>query len=330
MSERNIAVVAFAGVQMLDVTGPLEVFSSASRLLAHDGVADRAYHVEVLAETAGPVATSSGLELIAKGTVARRRRPIDTLIVAGGEGVRAAAARQPLVSAIRRLSRRCRRVASVCTGTYLLAEAGLLDGKRATTHWRWCDALQERYPNIEVDPDPIYVRDGDVYTSAGVTAGMDLALAMVEEDWGRDTALTVARLLVLFLKRPGGQSQFSASLAAQHAERHPLRELQSWIVDHVGEDLCVAALARRAGMSERNFARAFAREVGQTPARYVESARIDAARRRLEESSSGVDEIAAACGFGSSETMRRSFVRRINVSPSDYRRRFEASPRQRS
>jgi len=193
----------------------------------------------------------------------------------------------------------------VCTGAFLLAEAGLLDGRRATTHWGACRQLAERYPRVAVDPDPIFVRDGRIYTSAGVTAGMDLALALVEEDHGREVALAVARELVMFLKRPGGQSQFSVPLMAQAADRQPLRDLQAWIGEHPGADLSVAALARRAAMSARNFARVFTREVGMTPARFVERARVEAARRRLEESSSGVEVIATESGFNSAEIMRR-------------------------
>jgi transcriptional regulator GlxA family with amidase domain len=216
-------------------------------------------------------------------------------------------------------------VAAVCNGAFLLAEAGLLEGRRATTHWAAGDELARRYPSVDVDTDPIFVRDGNVYTSAGVSAGMDLALALVEEDLGREAALEVARWLVLFLKRPGGQSQFSAQLASQFAERHPLRELQAWIVSHPAEDLSVPALASRAFMSERNFARAFRREVGMTPAAYVEAVRVDRARMLLETSETPVETIAAECGFGTVETMRRAFARRVRVSPSDYRGRFRAA-----
>jgi transcriptional regulator GlxA family with amidase domain len=214
----------------------------------------------------------------------------------------------------------------VCTGAFLLAEAGLLDGRRATTHWASCRELARRYPRVQVDPDPIFVRDGNVHTSAGVTAGMDLALALVEEDHGREVALGVARWLVLFLKRPGGQSQFSAQLSAQLAAREPIQELQAWVIENVDADLSVEALARRAGMSPRNFARVFTRETGVTPACFVETARVEAARRRLEqEGARGVEAIAAACGFGSAETMRRAFLRRVRVSPSDYRERFQVT-----
>jgi transcriptional regulator GlxA family with amidase domain len=251
--------------------------------------------------------------------------PIDTLLVAGGAGARDAS--PETVARVRRLAARADRVASVCTGAYVLAAAGLLDGRRATTHWSWCDDLQRRHPAVTVERDPIFVVDGPVRTSAGVTAGMDLALAMVEEDHGRDLALRVARQLVLFLKRPGGQSQFSAQLKVQAADREPLRALQAWIADHLAEDLSIPALARRAAMSERNFARVFAREVGATPARFVERARIEAARRRLEESSDGLDEIAAQCGFRSAEILRRAFLRVLRVAPSAYRLRFRTAAR---
>jgi transcriptional regulator GlxA family with amidase domain len=223
---------------------------------------------------------------------------------------------------------RVRRLASVCTGAFLLAEAGLLDGRRATTHWSACAALARRYPRVRVDPDPIFVRDGAVVTSAGVTSGMDLALALVEEDHGREVALGVARWLVLFLKRPGGQAQFSAQLSSQLASRQPIQELQAWIVENVHRDLSVAVLAARAGMSPRNFARVFTREVGATPALFVETARVEAARRRLEEDGGrGIEAVAAECGFGSAETLRRAFLRRLRVNPADYRARFQPATR---
>jgi transcriptional regulator GlxA family with amidase domain len=215
-------------------------------------------------------------------------------------------------------------VASVCSGSFLLAEAGLLDGRRATTHWVACATLAERYPEVEVDPLPIFVRDGNVTTSAGVTAGMDLALAFVEEDLGRELALQVARQLVLFLKRPGGQAQFSSQLAAQLAERAPLRELQVWIADHLDEDLSVPALAARAHMSERHFARAFRAGTGMTPAAFVEAARVERARIALESGDTPVEVVARTAGFGTVETMRRAFRRRLGVAPADYRSRFRS------
>ncbi len=327
-ASRHVAVVAFPGAEVLDVTGPLEVFSQAAHILGAGGArTEPAYRIEVLARRAGPIEMSSGIRLVAERAVGEVRGGLDTLLVAGGRGTAAALADELLLAWLRRMARRVRRLASVCSGTFLLAEAGVLDGRRATTHWEVCGELARRYPRVNVEEDPIFVRDGNVYTSAGVTAGMDLALAMVEEDHGRDLALRVARQLVLFLKRPGGQSQFSAQLKVQAADREPLRALQAWIADHLAEDLSIPALARRAAMSERNFARVFAREVGATPARFVERARIEAARRRLEESSDGLDEIAAQCGFGSAEILRRAFLRVLRVAPSAYRLRFRTAAR---
>jgi transcriptional regulator GlxA family with amidase domain len=248
--------------------------------------------------------------------------PIDTLMVCGGRGTTAAMRDQTLIGWLREMAPRVRRLCSVCTGTFLLAEAGLLNGRSATSHWRACDALQRSFPQIEVQTDPIFVRSGRFYTSAGVTAGIDLALALVEEDHGRRVALGVARELVMFLRRPGGQSQFSVQLSAQFADREPIRELQEWIPDHLSENLSVARLARRAAMSSRNFARVFLRETGMTPATFVEMARLEAARRRLEESDDGIDAISRACGFGTRESMRRAFLRSLHVTPGAYRARF--------
>jgi transcriptional regulator GlxA family with amidase domain len=322
---RRVAVVAFPDVQVLDVVGPLEAFAIASRLLELRGRTTPAYAVETVATRAGVVRASSGLGLVAARALRQVRGELDTLLVAGGIGTPAAMRDEALVAALRRLAPRMRRIGSVCTGAFVLAEAGLLDGRRATTHWEWCDALAARFPRVQVDRDPIFVRDGNVYTSAGVTAGMDLALALVEEDHGRALALEVARQMVLFLRRPGGQSQFSAALAAQSADREPLRDLQAWIAEDPGRDCSVPALARRVAMSPRNFARVFTREVGATPARFVETIRVEAARRRLEESDDGVDAIAAHCGFGSAEGMRKAFLRTLRVPPSAYRSRFRAA-----
>ena len=323
---RAVAVVAFPGVQILDVTGPLEVFACAARLLvARHGFPKPAYRVEILASRAGTLRCSSGVGLVAERALRDVRARFDTLLVAGGEGTPGALRDQALIRWLRAAAPRVRRLGSVCSGSFVLAEAGLLDGRRATTHWQWCATLAKQYPAVTVDPDPIFVRDGNVYTSAGVTAGMDLALALVEEDHGRELALQVARQLVMFLRRPGGQSQFSAQLAVQAADREPLRELQAWIAEHPDADLSVPALARRVAMSPRNFARVFTREVGMTPARFVESVRVEAARRRLEESAHGVDSVASACGFGTAESMRRAFRRTLHVPPAAYRHRFRAA-----
>jgi transcriptional regulator GlxA family with amidase domain len=317
MPARQVVIVAFPGVQSLDVTGPLEVFHGA-------GCAARgAYEVAVATLDGAPVPTTSGIDL-GGGVALHDLGPIDTLIVAGGEGRRNVDPR--LVDWLRERAPAARRIASVCTGTFLLAAAGLLDGRRVTTHWAWAEALVLEHPDVDVDPEPIFTRHGNVWTSAGVTAGMDLALAMVEEDLGRDVALETARGLVLFLRRPGGQSQFSAQLAVQAADHEPIRELLVWIVEHPSDDLSVETLARRVAMSPRHFARVFAREVGTTPARYVETVRVEAARRRLEESSHGVDAIADTCGFGTAETMRRAFLRTLRVAPSAYRGFFRPEP----
>src|SRR5207302_7367694 len=218
--------------------------------------------------------------------------------------------------------RTARRTAAVCTGAFLLARAGLLEGRRATTHWSAAAELARRYPEVRVDAEPIFLRDGDVWTSAGVTAGMDLALALVEEDLDRDAALAIARHLVLFLRRPGNQSQFSATLAAQQPDREPLREVQRMVVENISQAHTVEAMAARANMSPRHFARAFRAETGVTPARYVERVRLEAARRSLEDTAEPVSAVAAACGFGTAETMRRSFLRALGVGPAEYRRRF--------
>ena len=312
-------ILAFPGVQPLDVIGPAEVFAGA------DGLAGGgAYTVEVVAKEPGPIAVrSGGYSLLPKTTTARCRGPIDTLVVAGGFGVEQAQRDPTLIRWIRSAARRSRRVTSVCSGSFLLARAGLLEGRTVTTHWASTAELARRHPELHVDPKPIFVRDGDVWTSAGVTSGMDLSLALVEEDLGRKVAMEVARWLVLFLQRPGGQAQFSSHLEAQLAERQPLRELQSWIADNLDSDLRVEALAERASMSPRNLARFFRRETGMTPAAYVEVLRVERARQLLEEAGDPVELVSAQCGFGTPETMRRAFARRVDASPSDYRARFK-------
>jgi transcriptional regulator GlxA family with amidase domain len=320
MDARSIVAVTFPRLQSLDLVGPLEVFSTANRYGAEPG-----YELTVAAAEAGPVRCTSGLEVAAEVALSDVRGPIDTLVVVGGEGTYEAATNPAFVADVRRLADRARRVTSVCSGAFVLAQAGLLDGRTATTHWTVCDLLATTFPAVTVDPDPIFVKDGHVYTSAGVTSGMDLALALVEDDHGRDVALRVARQLVLFLRRPANQSQFSAQLAAQMAERDGLRDAQRFVVDHPDQDCSVAALARLAAMSERHFARCFTEEVGVTPARFVERVRVETARRLLEDTDEGVEAVAAAAGFGTAETMRRTFLRVLRTSPSGYRERFRAA-----
>ncbi len=283
--ERLVLVVAFPGVELLDVAGPASVFSTATRLV---GPRRAGYRVEIAALKPGPVVTQGGVLLQPTVRLGQVREPVDTLLVPGGEITMRPDAEPDLPPHLRALAARSRRVASVCTGSFLLARAGLLEGKRATTHWLACDALQRQHPGCEVLGDRLFVREGRLWTSAGVTSGIDLALAMLEEDLGRELAREVARLLVVYLRRPGGQSQFSVQLASQWAERAPLREVQEWLPEHLREDLSVEALARRAAMSPRNFARAFREQIGVTPARYVERMRVEAARAWLESSAKTV------------------------------------------
>jgi transcriptional regulator GlxA family with amidase domain len=322
----------YDGVQSLDVCGPLEVFGGAERLLrgvvpgSHGSSEDRGYRLRTLSRDGLAVRSSSGLTIVPEGSLRDAPAAIHTLIIPGGAGSREACEDPELVAWIERAAPRAKRVAAVCTGAFLLARAGLLAGRRATTHWAAAGALARLHPDVAVDPEPIFVRDGHVWTSAGVTAGIDLALALVEEDLDREAALTIARHLVVFLRRPGSQSQFSATLASQEPTRDCLREVQREVVEDIGGEHTVDAMAARAHMSPRHFARAFRAETGLTPARYVERVRVEAARRCLEDSYEPIAQIAARCGFGSAETMRRAFVRILHVSPAEYRRRLGPEP----
>ncbi|WP_405574227.1 GlxA family transcriptional regulator [Streptomyces sp. NBC_01167] len=318
MTDRSVLVVLFDGVQSLDVTGPVEVFTGAGKVTGGRG----GYPLRTAALGTAPVRTTSGLTLVPDATLAEAPTP-HTLLVPGGQGTR-----RPdpaLIAWLRENGPRAERLVSVCTGALLLAEAGLLDGRRATTHWAVCDHFARTYPRVEVDPDPVYVRDGHIATSAGVTAGIDLALALVEEDHGRDIALTVARHLVVFLRRPGNQAQFSTQLAAQTAHREPLREVQQWVTEHPDGDLSVEALAGRARLSPRHFARAFQAETGTTPGRYVDGVRLEHARRLLEDTADGVEEVSRASGYGTPEAMRRAFLKSLGAGPAEYRRRFRTA-----
>ncbi|MDQ1050083.1 GlxA family transcriptional regulator [Streptomyces sp. V4I2] len=317
MPQRSVLVVLFDGVQSLDVSGPVEVFAGAEKHTPGT------YRVRTASLDGAPVRTSSGLTLVPDATLADTPGP-HTLLVPGGQGTRTPDPR--LTGWLREHGPRARRLVSVCTGAILLAEAGLLDGRRATTHWAYCDRLARDHPAIDVDPAPIYIRDGQVSTSAGVTSGIDLALALVEEDLDREAALTVARHLVVFLRRPGNQAQFSAQLAAQTAQREPLREVQQWITEHPAGDLSVESLAERARLSPRHFARAFRTETGMTPGRYVDRVRLEHARRLLEDTGDGVEEISRASGYGTPEAMRRAFLKTLGAAPAEYRRRFRPAP----
>lgn len=321
---RRIVVVAFPQAKLLDVTGPCEVYADANGVGASAGHPVCRYMVEVVSLAPGPVDTSSGVSLIAHRGYAECAGPIDTLLIAGGPGATRAAEHAGLIAWLRHVTPEVRRVGSVCTGAFVLAATGALDGRHATTHWAWCEQLSRRHPEIALDPERIFVRDENVYTSAGVTAGMDLALALVEEDFGHRLALQVAQNLVLYLRRPGGQSQFSAHLRLQATDHEPLRDLQGWMAEHLSADLSVPALAERLHMSPRNFARVFRRETGSTPTAFVEQLRLEGARRRLEESQADVTRIARECGFASADVLRRAFLRVLHVTPTDYRQRFHA------
>jgi transcriptional regulator GlxA family with amidase domain len=313
---RRVEILAFPAVQLLDVAGPLQVLASADA-----AAGGGAYDLRTVAP-ASPVASSAGLALLAR-PLPRPDAPLDTLIVAGGRGVHEAAADGRLVRWVAARARRARRVAAICSGAFLLGAAGLLDGRRAATHWQEVEELAHRFPRARVEADPIFIADGPVWTSAGVTAGIDLALALVAADLGQAAAMAVARDLVVFLKRPGGQAQFSAALALQ-SRAEGFEALHGWIADHLAADLSVPALAARAGMSERSFVRRYRAATGETPARAVEALRVEAARRLLEAGRLPVKRVATAAGFGAEERMRRAFLRRLGVGPQDYRARFGA------
>jgi transcriptional regulator GlxA family with amidase domain len=321
---RRIVFVACPGTEILDLVGPLQVFARASDIYCRQNPgAHPIYSIEIVSISSNRSLTANcGLRFAAHRTFRQVRGKVDTLLVVGGEAVERNTVNAAAVRWLRTIARRTRRVGSVCTGAMLLARAGLLDGRRATTHWNWCETLIRRAPRTEVDPNPIFVRDENIYTSAGVTAGMDLALALVEEDHGSRLALQVARNLVLYLRRPGGQSQFSAALSLQATDRKPLRELEAWVLDNLDKPITVPVLAQRVAMSPRNFARVFTMEMKTTPAKFVERLRVEAARRRLEESQNSMETIAAECGFGNVNSMRNVFQRTLRIPPGQYRRHF--------
>ena len=318
-----MVILAYPGVQPLDVVGPHEVFAGANEwCVAHQR--PPAYRIAVCSLDGRSVSGESGLAL-STAPLPAAATEIDTLVLPGGDGVYAARADRTLIDWIANTAPNCRRVATVCSGAFLAAEAALLDGRRVTTHWARAAQLQAEYPALRVDSDPIYVRDGAVWTSAGVTAGIDLALAMVDDDLGTSAAQTVARWLVMFLHRPGGQSQFATAVWAPRAERSTVRAVQSLVEAAPGGDHRVPAMAAAAAMSVRHFSRVFTEEVGESPGRYVERVRIEAARRELETTVDTLDAIATRCGFGTAETMRRTFHRHLAVAPDAYRRRFRVA-----
>ena len=316
---RRVEILAFPDVQLLDVSGPLQVFATANELASGGGTP--AYDAVVVAATA-PVVSSAGLALLTQ-PLPTPRPGLDTLLIAGGNGVDAASRDAALVGWVSARADTARRVVSVCSGAFLLAETGLLDGRRAVTHWGRCAAFARRFPKVRLEPDPIYVTDGKFWTSAGVTAGIDLALALVESDLGHAVALAAARQLVVFLRRPGGQSQFSAALALTTADDR-FERLHAFVLENLHRDLSVPALADAAGMSERSLLRHYRSATGATPARAVERLRVEAARRMLEDGAA-VKRVVRGCGFGSEETLRRAFLRHVGVSAQAYRQRFAAA-----
>jgi transcriptional regulator GlxA family with amidase domain len=323
LNTRAIAMIGFEGIQVLDVTGPLEVFSRASRLLVEQGIADTPpYHVVLAAREAGPVNSSAGLAVVAR--CAWRNLPsVDTLLVSGGIGVDRALEDHELIEWLRTQAPRARRYGSVCTGAILLARAGLLRNRRVTTHSSYFSQLSALEPTAQVDTDAVFVRDGALWTSAGVMAGMDMALAMVEEDWGRKLALEVARMLVMHAKRHGGAPRHSAALEAQEKGANGrFGRLAGWIAANLEAELSIEALARQSDISPRHFARLFHDELGTTPAKFVEGIRFEAAQQLLADGDKTLETIAARCGFGSAETLRRVFIRRTGVSPATYRARL--------
>jgi transcriptional regulator GlxA family with amidase domain len=321
---KTIAFLGLDGTQILDITGPFQVFVRAAEIYLRSHPKQNPPYKVLLAGTTGSrmILTNCGLSLTATDTFRSLPAPIHTLLIAGGTEVEKETHDKELIAWLRKVSPRVQRLGSICTGAFLLASAGLLDGKRAATHWKWTKELARRFKKITVDAEPIYIRDGNIYTTAGVLAGMDLALALVEEDLGASVALEVARELVMYMRRAGGQSQFSTALALQASDRKQIEELRGWVIDHLCSDLRVENLADRAGMSPRNFARVFAKETGITPARFIERIRVESGRRRLEESHDDLEKIARDCGLGSVQGLRRSFLRVLRVAPSEYRRRF--------
>ncbi|MCI0601241.1 MAG: GlxA family transcriptional regulator [Beijerinckiaceae bacterium] len=324
---RRIGVLVWPGCDVLDVCGPIDVFFYTKYWLSRFGRTEPGYQCDIIAATPGPVRTTCGIELIATHSYSDVEDGLDTLVVAGGAEAEQASNDPSIVQCVRSMAPRVRRVASICTGAFILAAADLLHQRRVTTHWLYSELLARAYPSIDVDASLLFARDGNIYSSGGITAGIDLALALVEVDFGREVALAVARTVVVFPRRPGGQSQFSTHVKFREVRSRPeIEELQAWILGNPGEDLSVSALSDRMGMSPRNFARLFQSETGDTPAQFAERARADAARLKLEQTTVPVETIAGECGFGNTERMRRTFARLFDVSPHDYRARFRSAP----
>lgn len=311
---RRVVIVGPPPVQILDVSGPLEVFSNAPGYTVQLGTPGTDTHLQ----------TTRGIALTGAIPISEINGPIDTLVIVGGPGSETGVYDDSFVAWIADASKRSRRVVSICTGAFLLGAAGLIDGKKVVTHWRFCDELARRFPLASVQRDPIYLKDGAVYTSAGITAGIDLSLALIEEDLGHEAALNVARFLVMFLVRPGGQKQYSHMLSHQAVTSRPLRELQVWTLENLREDLTVKKLAERIGMSPRQFTRVCLRETKMNPGQFVDRMRVEAAQQMIDSSSMGLKEIADRCGFNSADAMRRTFLRVLGVTAGEYAERFKS------
>ncbi|MGR9101480.1 MAG: GlxA family transcriptional regulator [Gammaproteobacteria bacterium] len=320
---RPIGIVAYDGMEALDLIGPLDVFTITNITLSHVGIVkENIYPFKVIANKSGLVTAYNGLKLYADEAYSDIQNGIDTLIIPGAPFLDCVLADPKLLEWVRTIAPKVRRLVSVCTGAFLLAEAGLLNGRRATTHWLYGSRLAKDYPSVQVEVDRIFLRDGYISTSGGITSGIDLALALVEEDWGREVALNTAQSMVVYLKRPGGQTQYSSYLVSERSKHPDLRALQMWIMEHPAADLRNESLAERMAMSPRNFARIFREETGMTPAKFVEKVRVDAARQILSEANMRIETAAIKSGFGDYERMRKAFIRYLGITPSEYRSRF--------
>ncbi len=324
-SQRRIVLVTNPAARSLEYMGPLQVFDEARIFLEHSGHPDLAYQIEVVSTGEGALYERKGFSIEAPTPYHRLRGRVDTLILQGADEGDACLRDERFIAWVARMSTRVRRIVSICTGSFILAEAGVLDGRRASTHWCACDDFRRRYPRVELDPDAIYVKDGHVYSSAGATSGMDLAIALVEEDFGAEFARRVAQGLVMFLRRPGNQSQFSVQVATDSAGESEADEIKAYVFEHLDGDLRIETLADRFNMSPRTFIRSFTRHVGVPPGRYVEQCRLERARGHLEETDGSIAEIARQCGYSTADGLRLAFERNLGVTPREYRKRFSSS-----
>ncbi|MEQ1546965.1 GlxA family transcriptional regulator [Methyloglobulus sp.] len=323
---RHIAMLTYPDCMLIDVCGPMDVFNFANHALRQMGrvsPSETSYTLTIVAEKSGPVKTSSGICIIADKGYEELDKGVDTLLVTGSASVEAAVQDTKMRNWLIHMMPKVRRMGSICSGALVLAESGLLNGRKATTHWMYCDEMAKQYSNIRVEPDKIFVRDGNMHTSGGVTAGIDLTLSLIEDDWGWEVAAGVARAMLIFMRRPGGQSQFSSYVFNEAKTRKDFRDLQAWIVSNPQADLGVEQLAERMAMSPRNFSRLFCQEIGVTPAKFVEGIRLEAARNMMLQTDLPMESVAANCGFSNAEQMRRTFQRLLKTTPQEHRSYFK-------